>query len=138
MHGPWPVGLTGDGITCSPVNEVCLLILKFKRQGFEPAHFTVFPECSLLGYSCGLCPPGYSGAGTRGPDLAYALTHQPNVVSVNSRLSGACFPILFYSASDHACLVSSVCSIKFQLDSCMCLKPVACPSFVHTCWCVSA
>eukprot|EP00731_Ephydatia_muelleri_P026831 Em0018g931a len=122
--GPCPVGLTGNGITCSPVNECNLTTPCFPGA-----------QCTdqLLGYSCGPCPPGYSGAGTGGPDLAYALTRQQKcsdidecaarvspcnslrlcINTVGSYLCGPC-PPGYINSSSTDCLLTNPCVAKLH------------------------
>lgn len=124
--GPCHVGLTGNGIICTGVNEC-----NRTTPCFAGANCTDLWQ----GYVCGPCPVGYNGPGVSGRDLAYALSHKQNCTDIDECAAPLkpCHPLrqCANTVGSYSC---GPCPLGYINDgSTQCLLKDPCVAKLHNC-----
>uniref|UniRef100_A0A493T6C0 Thrombospondin-4 n=2 Tax=Anas platyrhynchos TaxID=8839 RepID=A0A493T6C0_ANAPP len=76
--GPCPEGLTGNGVTCSDIDEC----------RYSPCFPGVRCVNTVPGFRCETCPPGYTGQTVQGVGLSYAKSNKQICLDIDECQNG--------------------------------------------------
>uniref|UniRef100_A0A8C0V9B6 Thrombospondin 4 n=1 Tax=Cyanistes caeruleus TaxID=156563 RepID=A0A8C0V9B6_CYACU len=76
--GPCPEGLTGNGVTCSDIDEC----------RYNPCFPGVRCVNTAPGFRCETCPPGYTGQAMQGIGLSYAKSNKQVCIDIDECQNG--------------------------------------------------